>query len=289
MATTPRWDDPYFGCSEIAHRAECLLLPREEPLCHVPCRRAAELHRLVPWGGVAVAIHQAVGGADAQRERYFFLVPSSSATRQGRSSTVPEVFHIAELLGQRDGKLVGTSGTSAHTTMAPPIWTTRSHRIYRRASGKLLWFVPVCPHLTYFSKELSRSLQPRTFDDDAKLKHAIRYIKGTDDYRLAIRSETMISSGAIFDLGHAGHLIHRQRQRASARATPRRRDPVEAPAESGGRGEWGNGTAIGTGPDGRKKPGRRRVRRGPLARQSIRIRVWPGRDPSRRRMSPPSK
>lgn len=46
-------------------------------------------------------------------------------------------------------------------------------------SGSCPYYVP---DLSYASKELYRALQSPTQDDYAKLKHAIRYTKGTSHY-----------------------------------------------------------------------------------------------------------
>ena len=53
------------------------------------------------------------------------------------------------------------------------------HKLYRTAVGKLLWATPVRPDISFAVKELSRSLQAPTQQDEKQLKHLLRYLKGT--------------------------------------------------------------------------------------------------------------
>ena len=53
------------------------------------------------------------------------------------------------------------------------------HKLYRTAIGKLLWATPVRPDISFAVKELSRSLQAPTQQDEKQLKHLLRYLKGT--------------------------------------------------------------------------------------------------------------
>ena len=53
------------------------------------------------------------------------------------------------------------------------------HKLYRTAVGKLLWATPVRPDISFAVKELSRSLQAPTQQDEKQLKHVLRYLKGT--------------------------------------------------------------------------------------------------------------
>lgn len=54
--------------------------------------------------------------------------------------------------------------------------------------------------LTNSPRELRRALQSPTFDDYAKLKHAIHYLKGTDDYRLTIQPDAKHATQTAFDV-----------------------------------------------------------------------------------------
>lgn len=59
--------------------------------------------------------------------------------------------------------------------------------------------MPIRPEQNYMSKYLSRALQSPTNDGgDAKLTHATRYLKGTEDYRLSIRLVATTTAGATF-------------------------------------------------------------------------------------------
>ena len=50
---------------------------------------------------------------------------------------------------------------------------------YRRLVGKIQWLVYTRPDISYGAKELARALQAPTQFDNKKLKHMIRYLKGT--------------------------------------------------------------------------------------------------------------
>lgn len=75
-----------------------------------------------------------------------------------------------------------------------------THRIDRGVVGKVLWIVRIRPGLSYVSRELSRTLWSPTNDDCAGLKHAIRYLKGTEVYRLSIRPEATTPTDATLDV-----------------------------------------------------------------------------------------
>ena len=52
-------------------------------------------------------------------------------------------------------------------------------KLYRTAVGQLLWATPVRPDISFAVKELSRSLQAPTRQDEQQLKQVLRYLKGT--------------------------------------------------------------------------------------------------------------
>ncbi len=58
---------------------------------------------------------------------------------------------------------------------------------YRRMVGKLQWLSYTRPDMAYAKKELARGLQQPTVRDQKKLKHLIRYLKGTKHYKFCIR------------------------------------------------------------------------------------------------------
>ena len=53
------------------------------------------------------------------------------------------------------------------------------HKKHRRLVGKTQWLAYTRPDISYGAKELAGSLQAPTQLDNKKLKHMIRYLKGT--------------------------------------------------------------------------------------------------------------
>lgn len=101
------------------------------------------------------------------------------------------ITEMVELLGLWNGKAARPIATSTPTKKegGATHMDNGGHRIYRRAYGTLLWLVPIRPDVSHASKEPRCPLLSSTFDDCAKLKHAIRYTMGTRDYRLTINSD----------------------------------------------------------------------------------------------------
>ena len=60
------------------------------------------------------------------------------------------------------------------------------HKAFRRAVGKLQWMTCTRPDICYATKELARALQQPTSSDQQKLKHLLRYIRGTTHYKQII-------------------------------------------------------------------------------------------------------
>eukprot|EP00435_Cladocopium_sp_Y103_P061916 s2039_g23.t1 len=56
------------------------------------------------------------------------------------------------------------------------------------------------PDISYATKELARALQQPTTADQQKLKHLLRYIKGTKDYKQIIRPTVKLPAKAIPDI-----------------------------------------------------------------------------------------
>ena len=61
------------------------------------------------------------------------------------------------------------------------------HKLYRTAVGKLLWATPVRPDISFAVKELSRSLQSPTLQNEKQLKHVLRYLKGSLQYTTCLQ------------------------------------------------------------------------------------------------------
>ena len=62
------------------------------------------------------------------------------------------------------------------------------HQLYRAACGKLQYASPRRPDVLYTLKELGRQLQNPRECDWKLLKHLCRYLKGTFDLALVMRS-----------------------------------------------------------------------------------------------------
>ena len=95
-----------------------------------------------------------------------------------------ELLKEADMLNCNASPAPETKTTS--TDVEQPL-TTEEHKTYRRAVGKLQWMTYTRPDISYATKELARSpTQPTTLDQQ-KLKHLLRYLKGTQHYRLYAR------------------------------------------------------------------------------------------------------
>ena len=64
----------------------------------------------------------------------------------------------------------------------------------RRVVGRLQWIAPVRPDLCYAVKELARALAAPTIEYLFGVKHVLRYVKGTWDLCLTIRSMMSLSN-----------------------------------------------------------------------------------------------
>ena len=106
-------------------------------------------------------------------------------------------------MGLQDCKPAPAPGTSALKTATADheqALSQEEHAQFRRAVGKLQWMTYTRPDISYATKELARSLQQPTTADQQKLKHLLRYIKGTRHYKQIIRPTAKIPPRAIPDL-----------------------------------------------------------------------------------------
>ena len=78
-------------------------------------------------------------------------------------------------------------GTKTGKTDPEQALNAEEHSAYRRAVGKLQWMTYTRPDISYATEELARSLIEPTTADQQKLKHLLRYIKGTQHYKFYIR------------------------------------------------------------------------------------------------------
>ena len=80
-------------------------------------------------------------------------------------------------------------------------------KLYRTAVGQLLWATPVRPDISFAVKELSRSLQAPTQQDEKQLKQVLRYLKGSLHFttslqpprKRVIQKDSSIQIQAYFD------------------------------------------------------------------------------------------
>ena len=89
--------------------------------------------------------------------------------------------------GLANSKAAPAPGTKVSNTDLEQPLNTEEHKAYRRAVGKLQWMTYTRPDISYATKELARSLTEPTTADQRKLKHVLRYIRGTQHYKFYIR------------------------------------------------------------------------------------------------------
>ena len=94
----------------------------------------------------------------------------------------------------------GTSALKAATADQEQQLSKEEHAQFRRAVGKLQWLTYTRPDISYATKELARSLQQPTTADQQKLKHLLRYTKGTQHYKQVIRPTVKIPPRTTPDL-----------------------------------------------------------------------------------------
>jgi len=76
--------------------------------------------------------------------------------------------------------------TTKETVEDEELLNVEQHKQYRRMVGKLQWLSYTRPDMAYATKELARGLQQPTVKHQKKLKHLIRYLKGTKHYKFCI-------------------------------------------------------------------------------------------------------
>ena len=91
---------------------------------------------------------------------------------------------LFKMYGMENAKTTSTTGDILGQSDDPrdplnhPLDSAR-HKLHRTAVGKLLWATPVRPDISFAVKELSRSLQAPTQQEEKQLKHLLRYLKGS--------------------------------------------------------------------------------------------------------------
>ena len=117
-----------------------------------------------------------------------------NAQEHSISLHLPTAYYLKlfKLYGMEQAKPSSTTGDKLGLSDDPgdpinqPLDPAR-HKLYRTAVGKLLWATPVRPDVSFAVKELSRSLQSPTQQNEKQLKHVLRYLKGSLQYTTCLR------------------------------------------------------------------------------------------------------
>ena len=99
---------------------------------------------------------------------------------------------LFKLYGMEQAKPAATTGDKLGQSDDPNDPANKAldperHKLYRTAVGKLLWATPVRPDISFAVKELSRSLQSPTLQDEKQLKHVLRYLRGSLQYTTCLQ------------------------------------------------------------------------------------------------------
>ena len=102
---------------------------------------------------------------------------------------------MLEEAGMTTCKAAATPGTAANRTSNDhndnvPV-DKDEHALYRRIVRKLQWMTHTRPDLSCATKELARSFQQPTYLDMKKMKHTLRYLQGTKDYKFILHPTTI--------------------------------------------------------------------------------------------------
>ena len=79
---------------------------------------------------------------------------------------------------------------------------TIEHKRFRRSVGRLQWICPLRPDINYGVKELARGLAAPTREDQARLKHLLRYLKGTLHYVFEIAVKVILVGTSLEIICH---------------------------------------------------------------------------------------
>ena len=117
-----------------------------------------------------------------------------NAQEHSISLHLPTAYYLKlfKLYGREQAKPSSTTGDKLGLSDDPadplnqPLDPAR-HKLYRTAVGKLLWATPVRPDITFAVKELCRSLQSPTQQNEKQLKHVLRYLKGSLQYTTCLK------------------------------------------------------------------------------------------------------
>ena len=104
-------------------------------------------------------------------------------------SYTTDLLEEASMLNCNSAPAPGNNTLKATSEMEQEL-NKEEHAAYRRMVGKLQWMTYTRPDIGFATKELARALTQPTTADQQKLKHLLRYIKGTQHYKQYIRPTT---------------------------------------------------------------------------------------------------
>ena len=120
------------------------------------------------------------------------LRPTGQSTNRGNyyeitlgDSYIDNILQEAQLETSNPATTLGATRTK-EITEDEELLNVEQHKQYRRMVGKLQWLSHTRPGMAYATKELARGLQQPTVEHHKKLKHHIRYLKGTKHYKFCI-------------------------------------------------------------------------------------------------------
>ncbi len=89
-----------------------------------------------------------------------------------------------EHFGLKNCRPVSTPGITnfKHLDGGDEALSNEEHAFYRQSVGRSQWQVPIRPDIAFEVKELARNLNAPTINDQARLKHLLRYIRGTSSF-----------------------------------------------------------------------------------------------------------
>ena len=94
----------------------------------------------------------------------------------------------------------GMSTYSSNLQQCDEPLDSAEHTQYRSTVGKLMWLIAIRYDIFYAVKELSRNLTAPTQYDLAKLKHLLRYLRGTLSLVTVLRPQIQFTVGNVLDI-----------------------------------------------------------------------------------------
>ena len=177
-------------------RAQCVQASRRKSLHHGVRRRSTIRRRnrrdqqhlqqntrkdvaTSNWWGITRQHHLFLGEKDHKQRRSFWLDISLD------DEYVVNIFHETRIKCN-PATTTGTTAGKANIE-GEQLLDQREHQQFRRLVGKLQLLAYTRPDISCATKELARALQEPTIKDQKKLRHLVRYLAGTKDYKCRIR------------------------------------------------------------------------------------------------------